>query len=205
LLELDHVLIATLDLAATSRALESRFGLRSIEGGSHPGWGTQNRIVCLGNTYLELISVTEPRMARANAFGRWVERRSSTAGALLGWAVRTDQIGDVSGRLGIGVESGSRARPDGSMLHWRLAGLEEAASEPSLPFFIQWEVGSVHPGRASAAQGRMDELQLTGNVDRLSSWLGSSALPVTIVAGDPAVASVRISTTGGRSILLDDG
>jgi hypothetical protein len=51
-LELDHVLIAVSDLAAAAREIEVRYGLVSIEGGRHPGWGTANRIVPLGETYL---------------------------------------------------------------------------------------------------------------------------------------------------------
>src|SRR5207253_9345067 len=55
LVELDHVLIAVDDLAAAARELEARHGLASIRGGRHPGWGTANRIVPLGQTYLELV------------------------------------------------------------------------------------------------------------------------------------------------------
>jgi hypothetical protein len=48
-MELDHVLIGVTDLAAAARELEARCGLVSVEGGSHPHWGTANRIVPLGN------------------------------------------------------------------------------------------------------------------------------------------------------------
>src|SRR5581483_1601628 len=48
--ELDHVLVAVVDLAKAARELEARYGLSSIEGGRHAGWGTANRIVPLGNS-----------------------------------------------------------------------------------------------------------------------------------------------------------
>ena len=71
-LELDHVLIAVADLAAAARELEVRHGLASVEGGRHPGWGTANRIVPLGDTYLELIAVVDEAEAAESPFGRWV-------------------------------------------------------------------------------------------------------------------------------------
>ena len=58
-LQIDHVLIAVADLADVAREIEARYGLASVEGGRHPGWGTANRIVPLGETYLELIAVVD--------------------------------------------------------------------------------------------------------------------------------------------------
>jgi hypothetical protein len=40
------------------------------------------------------------------------------------------------------IADGSRARPDGTVLRWRMAGLERSAEEPSLPFFIEWGAGT---------------------------------------------------------------
>ena len=56
-MELDHVLIAVADLAAAAREIEARHGLASIDGGRHPAWGTANRIVPLGDSYLELVAL----------------------------------------------------------------------------------------------------------------------------------------------------
>lgn len=42
-LEVDHVLIAVGDLALGAREIEKRYGLASVEGGRHAGWGTANR------------------------------------------------------------------------------------------------------------------------------------------------------------------
>jgi len=37
-------------------------------------------------------------------------------------------------------------RPDGSVLRWRVAGLEDAMRTPTLPFFLEWEQPEEHPG-----------------------------------------------------------
>ena len=58
-MELDHVLIACTDLEAAAREVEARIGLASVEGGRHRDWGTANRIVPLGSSYLELVAVVD--------------------------------------------------------------------------------------------------------------------------------------------------
>ena len=71
-MQLDHVLIAVAELRAAGLEIEERYGLMSVEGGHHPAWGTANRIVPLGDSYLELIAVVDEAKAGQNAIGRWV-------------------------------------------------------------------------------------------------------------------------------------
>ena len=83
-MELDHVLIAVADLEAAGGEIEDSHGLASIEGGRHPSWGTANRIVPLGDSYLELIAVVDAAKAAESAFGRWVASGISTLGRSAG-------------------------------------------------------------------------------------------------------------------------
>ena len=71
-MELDHVLIAVTNLEAAAREFETRHRLSSVEGGRHLAWGTANRIVPLGSSYIELIAVVDEAVAGDSAFGRWV-------------------------------------------------------------------------------------------------------------------------------------
>jgi hypothetical protein len=191
--ELGHVLIAAADLDAAARQLETEHGLVSIEGGRHPGWGTANRIVPLGATYLELVAVVDEAEASQSAFGRWVA--ASRSGAPFGWAVRTPDLDAVAGRLGLTVNAGSRLAPDGGRLTWRMAGIERAAAEPSLPFVIEWGPDTPFPG---AAGSHVDvSLQLRGDARRLTDWLGQHQLPITVRPGAPAVQRV---TAGERRL-----
>ena len=93
-MELDHVLIPLADLSRAVSEFEGRYGLVSVEGGRHADWGTANRIVPLGDRYLELVAVVDPAEA-SQSFGRWVA--NARAGQPLGWAVRTDDLGAVAG------------------------------------------------------------------------------------------------------------
>ena len=131
-MELDHVLIPLADLFRAVSEFEGRYGLVSVEGGRHADWGTANRIVPLGDSYLELVAVVDPAEASQSAFGQWVA--NARAGRPLGWAVRTDNLDAVAGRLGLSVGSGSRFTATGEFLRWRIAGVERAMAEPWLPF-----------------------------------------------------------------------
>jgi hypothetical protein len=207
--ELDHVLIAVPELTAAAGVIEERHGLTSIEGGRHAGWGTANRIVPLGSTYLELIAVVDERAGADSLFGRWVATVARTGARPLGWAVRTDELDEVARRLGLAVGSGSRPTADGDLLSWRLAGVEDAAADPSLPFFLEWGAGARFPGRAPAAHRdpelRMEALRLSGDADRLRAWLGDHDLPVAVEPGTPAISSIVLSGTDGEIELDADG
>jgi hypothetical protein len=203
-MQLDHVLIAVADLAAAGRKIEVRHSLASIDGGRHPAWGTANRIVPLGDSYLELVTVVDPDRAAENAFGRWVASGVSTARPL-GWAVRTSQLDELARRLELAVHVGSRTTPGGDQLRWRSAGIDQAAAEPSLPFFIEWGSQTQFPGRVAihhrAGTARIATLALTANSGRLDDWLGHHQLPIVVRAGKPAVNTIHISSDAGEIIL----
>src|SRR5918912_1070991 len=50
-------------------------------------------------------------------------------------------VDEAEDRLGLAVSEGSRTGRDGRLLRWRLAGVEKAAADPSLPFFVEWGEG----------------------------------------------------------------
>jgi Glyoxalase-like domain len=203
--ELDHVLIAVTDLAVAAREVEARHGLTSIEGGQHPDWGTANRIVPLGATYLELITVADRARAADSLLGRWVASRASHLCRPLGWAVRTGELDQVAGRLGLTVSNGARAAPTGEVLRWRGAGIEQAAAESSLPFFIEWAEGLRLPGTTAvdhpAAPTGISKVLLEGDPSRLAAWLGDHALPIVVRPGRHAVAAVVISAASGEILI----
>jgi hypothetical protein len=146
-MELDHVLIPLADLSRAVTEFEGRYGLLSVEGGRHADW------VPLGDSYLELIAVVDPAEASQSAFGRWVANARSARP--LGWAVRTDDLAAVAGRLGLNVGSGSRLTAMGDLLSWRIAGVERAIAEPWLPLHRMGCQKSVtRPPRRGAPRGR---------------------------------------------------
>ena len=201
MLELDHVVIAAADLEAAAVVLEERYGLRSLDGGRHPGWGTANRIVPLGAAYLELVAVVDDQEAAGSAFGRWVAAARLEPLELLGWAVRTEELDALAQRLDLDVIAGSRTRPDGGVLRWRLAGADQAAVHPELPFFVEWAPGTSLPGNAAATDVQIARLRVAGDGARLAAWLGPNDLPVEVVAGPPRIAGLVLAGATGEQVL----
>src|SRR2546423_7910204 len=113
-LRIDHVVWGVDDLDRAAEEVQERYGLASVPGGRHPGWGTANRIVPLGDAYIELIAVVDEQEAAGSGFGRWVA--SAPAGRPFGWAVRTDDIAAVAARLGLRVDEGARRTAAGTLL-----------------------------------------------------------------------------------------
>ncbi|MEX0992740.1 MAG: VOC family protein [Solirubrobacterales bacterium] len=198
----DHVILAAPDLDAAAARLFDRHGLDSVAGGEHPGFGTGNRIVPLGDGYLELMGVVDRDLARDNLLGR---RVLSAADAWLGWCLTVDDADAVAQRLGLAVAPMSRRRPDGSELSWRLAGLDASLRDPQLPFFISWDDPSLHPG-LETAEHRVEPhgiawIEIAGERKRIGRWIEGADLDVRVCDGDPGVRSVGI-TTGGGAITL---
>ena len=125
---------------------------------------------------------------------------------MMGWCVAAERLDDVAGRLGLAITSGSRIRPDGTILRWRSAGMEVALSRRFLPFFISWEgPPDVHPGRSPAehlARPRgIAWVEVSGRGPELREWLGGEVLPVRVADGPEDIRSVGIATEGGEVVL----
>ena len=204
--ELDHVLVAVTDLAVATRAIQREHGLTAEEGGRHPVWGTANCIVPLGDAYLELVTTVDAGTATRSSFGRWVRASQSELLCPLGWAVRTDDLDEVASRLGLTIEEGSRVGRDEELVSWRLAGVDEAAAEPALPFFVEWAPGTRLPGRTRAVHATCEvsitEIRVSGDPQHIEDWLGTHHVPIDIRPGTPAITAVILRTVSGDEIVL---
>jgi hypothetical protein len=203
----DHIVIGVRDLDAAATQFEDRYGLTTIEGGRHPGWGTANRLVPLGAAYLELVTVVDKSEAAKSEFGRWVSAMLDGS-SRFGWAVRTDDLNRIATRLGLEVGEGSRRTPTGEMLHWRIAGVPQASQESSLPFFIEWGAATALPGRAAvvhrAGTVALGELTINANEQQLQDWLGNSSLPILVTSGTQGVASFTVLTSTSVIVISPD-
>lgn len=146
---LDHILLGSPDLQGGIDFVEGHTGVRATFGGVHPGCGTQNALLSLGNRrYLEIIApdpaqpgVKNPLASNLHSLG---EPR------LVGWAAHPGSVSAFAERLGAagikfeGPTPGSRKRPDGQLLKWQTLSLADTDSG-LLPFFIEWSQDSAHP------------------------------------------------------------
>jgi hypothetical protein len=209
MLTIDHAIIAVQDPTATAEELVQR-GLRAIPGGRHPGHGTGNWIVPLGSTYLELMTVIDADEAEGSPMGRWMLRSSRHGDRLAAVCLRTDAIDEVAHRIGYRPEPMSREREDGTVLRWRLAGLEAAMSDEHLPFFITWDADDdQHPGRMpvdhDVTVDGISWIEYGGDPKRLAEWLGDHSLPIRSVDEQPGPRRLAIATADGPVIIAATG
>lgn len=200
MLAIDHAIIAVTDPAAWASQLRRRAGLTAVPGGRHEGLGTGNWIVPLGDTYLELMTVVDRVEAEASTLGRWVLEQTRNGDRLAAVCLRTDDIDEIAQRLDRSPEAMSRRTGDGTVLRWRLAGLDAALSAEALPFFIEWDIDDGrHPGAMPADHAVTPEgipwVELGGDRRRLAEWLGDHALPIRSVDEPPGPRTVAITTS----------
>lgn len=207
MLVIDHVVLAVQDLDVAGERLLSDHGLASVPGGRHARWGTANRIVPLGADYLELIAVVDPQQASGSALGRALTELTADGDRWFSICLASDDVDPIAARLALPVEPGARTRPDGTEVRWRGAGVDAPTRPRWLPFFITWETApDLHPGRTpiehpSGANG-IDWIEVGGDPERLSTWLGRADLPIRVVDEEPEVRRVALRTADGAGLIL---
>jgi hypothetical protein len=208
-MRLDHLSFAAGPdgLVSTAQRIGQLLGTEFIDGGVHPRFGTRNMILPLaGDTYLEVVEVLDHPASDKAPFGQAVRARSALGGGWLGWVVAVDDITVVETRLGREAAKGNRHRPDGTELVWKQIGVNGLIADPQLPFFIQWEIpAALHPSAGADTTFSLACLEIAGDPQRVSEWLGESVeapledVKVEWVApnGTPGIVAVQVQTPTG--------
>ena len=124
---IDHLVIAVADPDYAATQLELEVGLKATGGGRHKTLGTFNRLVWLGDSYLELIGVFERTLAERSWLGRPTLQTLEQGGGLATWAIATDSVwADVARLRVLGSDlsepvGGERRRDDGAVIRWQFA------------------------------------------------------------------------------------
>ncbi len=208
-MRLDHLSFAAGPdgLASTAQRIGGLLGTEFRDGGVHPRFGTRNMILPLaGNTYLEIVEVLDHPASDKAPFGQAVRARSQLGGGWLGWVVAVDDITAVEKRLGREAATGNRKRPDGTELLWKQIGVNGLLADPQLPFFVQWQSpASMHPSAGASDDYSLACLEIAGDPQRVSEWLGESVeapledVKVEWVApnGTPGIIAAQVQTPNG--------
>jgi Glyoxalase-like domain len=204
----DHLLLGAPDLDAGIAWFEARTGVKAAIGGVHPGAGTRNALASLGNRqYVEIIA---PDPAQS-AFNFQIDLRRLTTPRLVTWAAASADVEGTAeaavkaGYKVFGPRDGSRARPDGITLRWRivgvLAGFAEAEVDP-VPFFIQWAAESKHPSSDSPSGCRLVALEIRHpNPSKLQAALRNLGLDSTITKSATTGLRATLATPKGQVVI----
>jgi hypothetical protein len=207
-MRVDHVAYAAEadGLKATAKRLAKKLGVKPVDGGIHPRFGTRNIILPLaGGRYIEVVAVLDHPSSDKAPFGQAVRACSENGGGWLAWVVSVTDLAEAEKRLGREAVAGSRHRPDGVVLKWRQLGIKGLIADPEVPFYIHWDDMSVHPSVGATTDVTISGLQIAGDPHRVSEWLGqpaddtSSSIDFTFIApqGTPGLLSVTFETSKG--------
>ena len=201
MLTLDHIAVTAETLEAGVLWVETALGVTLAGGGKHPLMATHNRLLGLGDIYLEVIAVDPEGGTPAQP--RWFDMdRFSGAPRLTNLIARTDDIDAeiaVSPK-GVGVAV-ALARGD---YRWKMAVPADGILpfDGAFPALIQW-LGSAHPTQAlSDSAVRLKTLTLVHpQAAALRTALHLSDPRVQIIQGPAKSLSATFQTpSGDRSL-----
>lgn len=204
MLRLDHLAVSATTLAEGVDWVETALGVALAPGGEHALMSTHNRLLGLGDLYLEVIT-TNPAAPKP-PHPRWFDLDNFTgAPRLTNWIVACDDLDAALAALpqGVGVPV-ELARGD---LRWRMA----IPADGRLPFgnahpaLIQWQ-GAAHPAQRLPDVGvRLDLLEIaTPDADALNAaLLGQLTDPRVRITHGPEKAMRATFATPHRPRVLE--
>ena len=196
----DHLVYAAVVMDDGCRLVAEATGISPSPGGQHPRWGTRNALLSLGPTaYLEVMgpdgSAPDPLRPRPFGLDR-IAGSGTVRPRLVTWAARS---GDLERAVAIAraqgvdlgeVRAGSRKRPDGSTLEWRMTDLAMPRESGIVPFFIDWG-DTPHPGAAAPGGCTLEDLRLFApDAARVQHILERLGIRAAVRNGPPAIEAV---------------
>jgi len=197
---LDHILLGCNDLQRGIDFVEERTGVRAAFGGVHPGRGTQNALLSLGERrYLEIIA-PDPKQ---NGPTSHPQLATMTEPRLIGWAAHPGDLVAVAKKLGDagvafeGPAPGSRKRPDGGVLSWKTLTLKDDRGG-LLPFFIEWSADSKHPSEDAPHGCKLDSFEaVSPSPDGLLRVFKTLGVEMPVVRGEKEHLLAKLSSSKG--------
>lgn len=198
----DHLVWGGQSLEQEIERLENWTGVRAVPGGRHPGEGTRNALIRIGQAmYLELIG---PDLAQAAPpRPRWFDLDTLTEPRLITWAAKgTDLEQRAAAARAAGFElgevrSGHRELSNGQVLSWRLTYPHLRPGAGLVPFLIDWGQ-SRHPAQTAPGGVQLVELRAEHpDPATIRAPLRVLGLELEVVAGGrPALIAILDSPRG---------
>jgi len=196
---LDHLILGINSLESGMKAFAALTGIVPVRGGVHPGAGTENALVSLGEgAYLELIAPRPGATPTSFAIISSLDRLTP-----IGWALRTDSLSVLVEQLRktdsvLGPFPGSRQTPDGKLLTWKTAHVATPGLEPA-PFLIEWGPSSVHPSSTSPSGCQLTKLIVTEPAPaRMNAFFKVLGLELVVQASPTRRLAFTLRCPGGE-------
>jgi len=199
MMRLDHLALSALTLEDGVAHVGAALGVTLAAGGQHPQMATHNRLLGLGDVYLEVIAA-DPS-AKRPAWPRWFDLdRFSGAPRLTNWVAACD---DLAAELAAGPEGlGLPVALSRGDLRWTMAvpPTGRLPFDDAFPALIRWD-GTVHPVQRLPDAGvrllRLDIVHPQAAALRKALAGRLQDTRVVIVQGPEKALQANFSTPGG--------
>lgn len=201
-MNIDHIVYAVSDLESGMTEIEKLIGARPVIGGRHPDFGTHNALLSLGpGTYLEIIAPDSslPTPDHGLAFGI----SENQPPGIVTWALRVEEIqavADAATGAGVpigAVESGSREKPDGTVLSWQLSNPYAMPFDGAIPFLINWG-DTPHPAVTTPRGGELLGIRIEHpDADKVRKALSALGVDIEVNKADTYSVIATIKTDRG--------
>lgn len=205
---IDHLMWGAPSLEAGINEAVRLFGVEPAPGGSHPGLGTCNALLSLGDSvYLEIIA-PDPVQEVAGTFGERLQALSACG--IVTWAAGCVELNELAksaaaAQLRVrGPTATQRTTLAGDTLRWELLFLSGHDLGNLVPFFIDWQQ-TPHPATTNPVAGKLQNFTLhTPTAEALGtlfSRLGigadiyQNAAPEIVAEFETAAGPVTLSST----------
>jgi hypothetical protein len=205
-MRVDHLVWYCADLNQGRRFFSECLDAAPAYGGIHPGEGTRNALVSLGEqSYVEILGrdPEQPETSLEN------EERGLRGAGLYHWAAGGSDLAAVAARAAAaGLEpsaltTGGRALPNGQWLGWTWFCLRNHGFGALVPFFIDWG-DSAHPAKSAPRGGRLVSVEVFSpdarGLESIYRVLGLE-IPVAQRAA-PGLAVTTESSRGGNTLRM---
>jgi hypothetical protein len=199
-MRLDHLAVTATDLDEGTAAVEAALGVPLVPGGQHPNMATHNRLLGLGDVYLEVIA-PDPAQPRP-PHPRWFRMDERAGTGLTNWICATD---DLDAALAAAPPGTGIATPlTRGAYRWRFAVPPDGRLpfDDAHPALIEWQ-GDLHPARALPDSGvRLARLTIRHpQAAALRACLVGLQDPRVVITEGPLHLGAAFDTPHGRRTL----
>ena len=205
MLRLDHLAVSALRLEDGAAWVEDALGVALAPGGKHGHMSTHNRLLSLGDFYLEVIAV-DPA-APTPTWPRWFDLDHFTGSPrLTNWIAACDDLDAELAQSPPGT--GTPVALERGDLRWRMAvpANGRLPYDGCYPALISWQ-GPLHPAALLPDMGvRLDSLEIAHpDAAHLTQHLKTrlSDPRITFVSGPQKAMRATFSTPYGLRVLSD--
>ncbi|WP_051189152.1 VOC family protein [Halalkalibacillus halophilus] len=171
MLAFDHLVIYSKNPKSHQELFSKVHKLQGMEGGTHQNWGTFNHLAFMAeNSYIEWLGVQDEAVASASdnpLIQQTYQAHLKKQEGPIQFALRTTELDnflehfDRNNISYSGPFPGSRTKPDGTKLEWKMVFPFSEQTDSPLPFLIEWNgEGNVPEDKSLINEQPLDQVIL---------------------------------------------